>query len=140
MSMLKKLSVVAVAVLFVAGCASMAKGPSDEELIVQTVMKLKEALETQDIDLLMETFADDFEHPEVGGKEDGRMMLEMGMEAGYADDGEVYLDDMEIAMNDDGTATVYPVDLSAAMGSIAVELVMAKRGEQWLIITLDADI
>ncbi len=138
MKMVKLMSVCAVAALFVAGCAGMS-GPSDEEMIQSTVAKLKAALEEQDIDMLMATFSEDFEHPEVGGKEDARYMLEMGLESGYAEGGEVSTEDMEIEFLDDGGASVYPIDLSSYAGSVAVELIMQKDEDAWLIRTIEVD-
>ncbi len=114
-------------------------GPSAEEMIQSTVAKLKAALEEQDIDMLMATFSEDFEHPEVGGKEDARYMLEMGLESGYAEGGEVSTEDMEIEFLDDGGASVYPIDLSSYAGSVAVELIMQKDEDAWLIRTIEVD-
>lgn len=136
---MKALLVCLFAGVVVAGCATTGSKMSDEDMIKETVGKLKVALETLDIDMLMDTFSDDFYHPEVGDKEEGREMLQMGMDAGYADDGEVYIDDMEITMNDDGTATVYPIDLSGPPGSISVELVLQKDDTGWRIITVNPD-
>jgi len=112
---------------------------SDEDMITATVMKMKTALEELDIDMLLETFSDDFYHPEVGSKEDGRELLQMAVDAGYADDGEVYVEDMEITIKDDGTAVAYPIDLSGPPGSISVELVLQKEEDGWFIITVNPD-
>lgn len=139
-SMLAGLGIFALATILVAGCATTGKGVSDEELIRLTLEKMKEALETQDLDLLFETVSEDFEHVQVGGKDNARAMLQMALEMGYGDDGEVSLDDMEIEMNDDGTATVYPVDLSSPQGQVAVEITLKKEGDAWLILTGDADV
>ncbi len=136
---LKTLVVCLLAGVVVAGCATTGTRVSDEDMIKGTVMNLKTALETLDIDMLMDTFSDDFYHPEVGTKEDGRDLLQMAMDAGYADDGEVYLDDMEIVMGDDGTATVYPIDLSGPPGSVSVELVLKKEADGWFIIDVRPD-
>ncbi len=136
---LKTLVVCLLAGVVVAGCATTGTRVSDEDMIKGTVMNLKTALETLDIDMLMDTFSDDFYHPEVGTKEDGRDLLQMAMDAGYADDGEVYLDDMEIVMGDDGTATVYPIDLSGPPGSVSVELVLKKEADGWFIIDVHPD-
>jgi hypothetical protein len=136
---MKALLVCLFAGVVVAGCATTGSKMSDEDMIKETVAKLKVALETLDIDMLMDTFSDDFYHPEVGNKEEGREMLQMGIDAGYADDGEVFTDDMEITMNDDGTATVYPIDLSGPPGSISVELVLKKDDIGWRIITVNPD-
>lgn len=136
---MKALLVCLFAGVLVVGCATMGSKMSDEDMIKETVGKLKVALETLDIEILMDTFSEDFYHPEVGDKEEGREMLQMGMDAGYADDGEVYIEDMEITMNDDGTASVYPIDLSGPPGSISVELVLQKEDDGWYIITVYPD-
>ncbi len=130
---------VCLASVMVIGCAGLGKQMTDEDMIRATVADLKTALETKDLDLLMTTFSDDFYHPEVGGKEEGREMLQTAIDAGYADDGEVFLDDMEITMNEDGTATVYPVDLSGPPGSVSVELTLKKEDAGWHIIGLAPD-
>ncbi|HOV33141.1 MAG TPA: hypothetical protein PLX23_07250 [Candidatus Hydrogenedens sp.] len=137
-----------VAMLSVIGCAGMGKGPSDEELIRSTIDKAKTALETKNLDLLMTTIAEDFEHPEVGGKEEARQLLQMGLESGYADEGKVDLTNMAIKFNDDGTASCYPIDLSSAAGSVAAEFVLKKyevtneKGKKvatWLVKTINVD-
>jgi len=123
----------------VAGCATTPK-KSDDDLIKETVATVKTALEAKDIEMLLTTFSEDFTHPELaGGKEEAREMLQMGVDAGYADDGEVSIVDMEITKNDDGTASVYPVDLSGPPGSISVELVMKKEADVWRIVTVNPD-
>lgn len=137
------------ALSLVLGCAGAGKGPTDEELIRATIDKVKTALETKNLDLLMTTFADDFEHPEVGGKEEARQMLQMGLESGYADEGKVDLSNMELKIDKEkGTATAYPIDLSSAAGSVSVELVLNKyevtneKGKKvpaWLIKTINVD-
>lgn len=131
--------VVCVTVLLVGGCATMGSKMSDEDMIRNTINTMKTALETKDIDLLMTTFSDDFYHPEVGGKEEGREMLQMAVDAGYADDGHVSIDNMEITIKEDGTAVVYPIDLSGPPGSISVELVLRKEANGWLIIEVHPD-
>lgn len=135
----KALLVCLFAGVLVAGCATSGSKMSDEDMIKATVGKMKTALEALDIDMLMETFSEDFYHPEVGNKAEGREMLQMGIDAGYADDGEVFIDDMEITMNDDGTASVYPIDLSGPPGSISVELVLKKEADGWYIVTVNPD-
>ncbi len=137
MQAVKRIGICVAALVLVAGCATMG-GQSDEDMIRATVGKVKTALESQNLDMLMETFSEDFEHPEVGGKAEGREMLQMGIEMGYADEGEVYLEDMEIEI-DGETATVYPVDLSGPPGSISVELTLQKEEDGWLIIYIDAE-
>lgn len=118
--------------------AEPAAAASDEDRIKATVAAMKKALEDLDLDALMETFSEKFHHPEVGGKEEAKYMLQMGIDMGYADDGEVYTDDMEIEIDGD-EATVYPIELSSPAGSISVELVLAHEGDKWLITTVNPD-
>jgi hypothetical protein len=125
--------------VLVVGCATGGKKMSDDDMIKATIGNMKTALETKNLDLLMTTFSDDFYHPEVGGKAEGRELLQMAIDSGYADDGEVFVDDMEITKKDDGTATVYPIDLSGPPGSISVELVMKKEEAGWLIVEVHPD-
>ena len=121
-----------------AQAAEAAAPKSDDELIKATVDKVKKALESLNLDMLLETFSENFNHPEVGGKEEARYMLEMGIDMGYAEDGEVNTDDMEIEI-DGNEATVYPIELGSPAGSVTIELVLAKEGDQWLITTLNPD-
>ncbi len=146
-SMVKSLGVVLIVALVFSGCAGLKK-KSDEELIRETVQKVKVALESKNLDMLMETFAEDFSQDEAPTKAKAREMLQMGIDMGYADDGEVNIQNIQIKIDKaKGEATVYPVDLSGAPGSISVELILGKReatigGKKqtaWLITTLNAD-
>lgn len=110
----------------------------DEAEIAALVQELKMALEALDIDAVMKVFSEQFAHPEVGGKEEARYLLEMGMDMGYADDGEVYTDYMKIQLDGD-TATVYPIELSAPAGAVTLELVLGKDNGKWLIRGLNVD-
>lgn len=118
--------------------APAATGKSDDDLVKETVGALKAALEAKDIDALLATFSDSFENPQVGSKEEAKAMLQLGLDSGYADDGEVSIEDMEIEYKD-GLAIVYPIDLSSPAGSVAVELTMKKEGDKFLIVALDVD-
>lgn len=122
----------------VAAAPAAAAGGSDKDGVTATVQNVKKALESLDIDLLIAQFAEDFNHPQVGGIAQARPMLQMALDSGYADDGEVSLDDMEIEF-EDGKAIVYPIDLSSPAGAVAVELTLEKRGDKWLIVSLDVD-
>lgn len=134
-------SYVAVCVAFaiVSGCATLGK-PSEEEQIHATVLKVKEALEKRDIDLLMATFSEDFAHPQLGGKAEAREMLTGGLNSGYADNGEVRLDQLKITLADDKkTAKAYPLDLASSAGAVSAELVLTKEEAGWLVTTVNVD-
>ncbi|MGI6138716.1 MAG: hypothetical protein ACOYI9_06735 [Candidatus Hydrogenedentales bacterium] len=123
----------------VTGCVTAGNAPSDAEMIQSTLDNMKVALESKNIDLLMSTFSEDFYHPEVGGKAEGRELLQAAIDAGYLDDGVVTFEDMEIEMNEDGTATVYPVDLAGPPGAVSIELKLKKEEGGWLILELAPD-
>lgn len=109
-----------------AGCAGLG-GQSDEEQIMARIDTFSTSLVEQDMDGIMSLLHDDFYHPEAGGKDQVRLLLEMAMAQGYLDGGEVRTDDMEIRIAEDGrTATAGPIDLSGPPGAIAVIIEMEK--------------
>lgn len=124
-----------------AGAAATASAQTDEEKIMATINNVKIALEALDVDKLLDTFSPDFDHPQVGGKDEARAMLTMGLQSGYADNGKVSLDDIELDIDEAaGTATAYPFDLSSPAGAVSVELELQKEADgSWLITTLYVD-
>ncbi len=109
-------------------------------LIQSTVLKVKEALEKKDIELLMATFSEDFEHPQIGGKAEAKAILTQGLNSGYADNGAVSLEQMKVTINEDKvSAAVYPLDLSSSAGAVAADLVLTKEEGGWLVKTVNVD-
>ena|GEM_PF-413550 len=112
-------------VALVCGCATFGKGPSDEELIMQTLNGYTAGLVDQDIDKLMAAYSDDFEGEGGATKEDLREFLGGAIDQGYLEDVEADLEDCKIEI-EGGKAKVGPVGYSAAMGSITAEYTMKK--------------
>lgn len=126
-------------VILAGGCATAHK-VNDEELIRSTVVKVKDALEKRDIDLLMATFSEKFQNDRVGGKAEAKSLLGQGLSSGYADGGKVSLEAMAITIAEDKTtAKVYPIDLSSNMGSVAAELVLTKEEGGWMVTNVNVD-
>jgi ketosteroid isomerase-like protein len=127
-----------VAVTMTAGCAGLG-GQSPEEQIAGRVQAWSEAMMEQDIDGIMDIIDDDFYHPDAGGKDQIRLLLEMAIAQGYLDDGQVSWDDMEIRLSEDGqSASAGPIDLSGPPGEIAVMVEMAKGDDgQWYLTSAD---
>jgi len=127
--------------LFVpAGCTTLGGGMSDEEQILVVVGEVKEALETKDLERLMATFSEDFQHPMVGGKSAARAVLGDAMSSGYMDNGRVSTENAKITMAAENmTAKVYPIDLASSRGAVAVELGLTKESTGWLVTSLDPD-
>jgi hypothetical protein len=140
-------TVFAVALMTFAGCAGM-KAKSDDELIKETVSKVKIALESKNVDMVLSTLGDDFEHPEVGGKAELKEMAKMGLDAGYADEGKCDISKIKITKQSDGTVEVYPLDLSSSAGSVTAGLIMkkyevkdqnGKKTTAWLVKTVNVE-
>jgi hypothetical protein len=124
----------AMVVALVCGCATIGKGPSDEELITQTLDGYASGLVEQDIDKMMAAYSDDFETEDGLGKEDLREFMSGAIDQGYLDDVEADAEDCEIKI-EDGKATAGPVVYSSAMGSITVEYTMKKEADGvWRIV------
>jgi hypothetical protein len=66
-------------------------------------------------------------------------MLELGLQSGYAEGGEVDVTSVEIEKNADGTYSAYPIDLSSDMGAVAVELILKQEGDAFKITTIEVD-
>ena len=107
------------------GCATFGKGPSDEELIEQTLAGYNAALVAQDIDKMMAAYSDDFEGENGESKDDIREFLSGAKDQGYLEDIEANMDPCEIKI-EGGKATVGPVEYSSALGSLTFEFTMKK--------------
>jgi len=121
-----------------AGCAGLER-QSEEERILERLEVFKEAALAQDVDGILAVLADDFYHPEVGGKEQARLLLEMAIAQRYMDDGTISWADIEITVAEDGkTATAGPIDLAGPPGEIAVIIEGVKADDgQWYLTSAD---
>jgi len=132
------LAVTILAAVVVAGCASTPKGPTDQELVAQTVNAWVEAMKAGDVDGVMKTYSESFTHYEWGDKEGLQIFLEDAKDMGYLDDLEVAIDELETEI-EDGEATVYPIELEGAFGSVTIELVLKKEIDKWLVVGMTAE-
>ena len=136
---LRNVLVGAVAAALVCGCASMGKGPSDEELVMDVINAWAATLPEQDMEKAMTYYSEDFEHYEYGDKEGLEDFLEDAAAMGYLDDAETNLDEVEIEI-EENTATVYPIELTAAFGSGTIELTLTKEASgKWMITGMEVE-
>jgi len=131
------ISLTAVLVL-TAGCASLGKGPTDEELIQQTLDQWSAGLVEKDVDKLAATISENFSAQEADTKEELIEFIRQGIDAGYFEDAEVSREDAEYTM-EEGKCDVYPVDLSSSMGSVSVGIILSKEDSKWLVTGLEVD-
>ncbi len=121
-----------------AACAAPAAAAvSPEQAIQDGLTAFSAGFAGEDIEDIMKSISDDFEHYEWGDKDGLRDFLEQAIDMGYLEDLEIITEDTEIRIDDD-EATAYPVDLEGAFGSVTLELVFTKEGDTWMITGMDA--
>ncbi|HOQ91267.1 MAG TPA: hypothetical protein PLO53_14180 [Candidatus Hydrogenedentes bacterium] len=126
------------AVLAFAGCAGL-KGPSDLDLVKQTCDAWGKALAAKDVQGVLATMSEDFASSQVASREALGELLQDAIDSGYLEEAEVSFTQTQYTAEQDGTYTVYPVDLSSAAGAVSAELKLKKVGKNWLICGLEVD-
>lgn len=134
--MQKTMLLLVIAGLFIAGCATTAK-MTPQEAAAKATNDWAEALGTGDIEAIMASFSENFEHSEWGDKAGAKQFLQSALDMGYLDGVEIDLTDAEYAVDGD-TVTVYPVDLTSSAGAVTIELVFTKEKGGYMITGLDA--
>lgn len=114
-----------------------AEAATPEDAIRSQLEKLGKGMAEGDIEAIMAVHSDDFEHYDVGGKEEMREYLEQAIDMGYLEEAKVVLDDAEFEVDGD-EIIVYPVDLESPLGSVTLEYVFKNEGGTWRIVTGDA--
>lgn len=119
------------------GCATTGGAATPEEDIRIQMERWRTAMIDHDLDAIMAVFSDKFEHFDWRDKAGARQFIQEAIDIGYLDDIEVHLDQAEIKV--DGTlASVYPVNLAGAFGSLTMELFLTRENGKWLVTGLDA--
>jgi hypothetical protein len=125
-------------VALVSGCAGMGKGPSDEELAMQTATAFSQALTAKNHEGVMATISEDFNDDEAGDKAGLGDYIQGAIDAGYFENGECDMANAQVTIEGD-TATVYPIVLSSSMGSITIGVKMKKEKEGFMVVGLDVE-
>ena len=121
----------AIVMALVSGCATAAKGPSDEELIKGVLGNWKAGIEGKDIAKVESGISSEFKHYEWGDKAGLVGFLKQSFDQGDLNNAKVNIDNAKITI-EKGTATVYPVEMSASFGSATIEFNMKKEADgQW---------
>ncbi len=132
-----RITTVLMAVTLVAltgGCATLDKGPSDEELVTATMEAMQSAIAAQDLDKIMALYSEDFFSEETGGgKAEVRTFLSDWIDQGVMEGVEVDIEDMKIAI-EDGAATVAPVVYDSPFGQLLAEYTLKKEDNTWRVV------
>lgn len=117
--------------------AAATEDASPEAAIRTQLEAIAKAMKDGDAEALIAAHSDDFDHPQVGGKEELAGYINQGVDMGYLED--VEMDLSEVEFEKDGEEIVaYPIDLSSSMGSVTIEWVFRNEGGVWRIIGGDA--
>lgn len=124
---------VSVVLLLGFGCAMGQKGPSDRELIMNTMNEWKAGLIAKNVDEASKAYSEDFSDGEGRGKEQMVDFLKEAISMGYLDSLTVDLDSAQVTINDE-SATVGPVALASSAGAMSLNITLKKEGDAWRIV------
>lgn len=125
-------SCIGVAALLAVGCATVPKGPTDEEMIAQRIQDGIAAAKAINYDAFDSFVSNSFQSGEVGDKAALLDLLKMGESMGLADDFEIDLSQAKTVVTGD-QATVGPITANSSMGSITVTIFGAKENGVWML-------
>ena len=133
-ALMLKMSVVALSVMTMVGCASNgSSGPSDEEMVTAAATGIADALRALDIDTMVSFYAEDFTSEDGGDRDAAKEFLEGVKAAGLLDGLEVDLGSMEVKV-DGNKAECGPVDIEGAFGALSLDFDFEKRDGKWLAV------
>lgn len=123
----------------VCGAAPVAAAAEEDPkaLVMAGIQQWMDSLKKQDIDGMMKMVSDKFEHYEFGDKDGLRDFLQQAMDMGYLDGVDVDASDVEVEI-EGNEATVYPIEVIGAFGSITLEFIATKEGSEWKVTGMDA--
>lgn len=136
MKALLKMSVMALAMVVMAGCASTGGsggGANDTDVINGMVEAMMAALVAQDIETMVAPYSDDFESDQGGDRDATKEFLNAAKEGGLLDGIEVDNSSMELELDGD-TASVGPIDIEGSFGAMTLEFDLEKRAGAWVVV------
>ncbi|MFP6583060.1 MAG: hypothetical protein VCD00_10975 [Candidatus Hydrogenedentota bacterium] len=133
MKALLKMSVLALSMVVLTGCASTGGGASDEDVVNGIVAEMMAALAGQDIDKMVSFYSEDFESDQGGDRDATREFLAGAKEQGFLDGIEVDQSSSETSIEGD-KASVGPIDLEGAFGALTLEFDLEKRDGSWIVV------
>ena len=126
-----KLGVCLLALTLVVGCATAAKGASDQEQIKAQMGKWKDALQAKNLDAFMAVHSDNYA---ADGRDKAGLKDFVGgaINDGMLNDAAIDVESATVTVNGD-KAVVTPVKLEGQMGLMTLYIEMAKENGQWLV-------
>jgi ketosteroid isomerase-like protein len=131
-----RIAVLVLAIAFVAGCATGAKGPSDADAVKALLGSWNTAMVAKNIDKIMATYAEDFAHDgydyQGANKAALRKFVEECNQMGYFDGLEIASGNAATAIKG-GVATITGIQCTNNQGTVTVGLTAKKSKAGWLI-------
>lgn len=134
---IKILMVGMIAAVLVTSCATMSE--SDKDQIAAVLNAWKAGFEAGDIDAIMLPVSEDFTHWEWTTKDTLRAFIQGALDQGELDNAEIDLQYAEYTKNDDGTWTVYPIELMAVFGSATIEGTFKEEDGVWKMVGMEVE-
>ena len=130
----KRVTLLLLATLVTAGCATTASPPDDRDQVVKVVQEWKRALLANNITQLMALYSENFTS-EFGNK--AVITAEMAdMAQRMADqDGRLNLEDADVVVNGD-RASVKPITIGTRKGAVCRSLYLSRENGRWLIVEM----
>jgi hypothetical protein len=123
--------------VLVVGCQTM--GESDKDQIAAVLNAWKAGFEAGDIDAIMVPVSEDFTHYEWTTKDALKAFVQGALDQGELDNAEIDLQYAEYTKNEDGTWTVYPVEMMAVFGSATLEATFKNEDGAWKITGMEVE-
>ena len=127
-----------IAAVVVAGCAG-SPGESDKDQIAAVLNAWKAGYEAGEIDAIMVPVSEEFTHYEWTDKATLRAFVQGALDQGELDNAEIDLQYAEYTKNDDGTWTVYPIEMMATFGSATLEATFKQEDGVWRIVGMEVE-
>ncbi|GEM_PF-443448 len=129
---------VMMAAVLVAGCTT-GSGASDKDQIAGVLNEWKAGFEAGSIDAIMAPVSESFTHYEWTNKAALQAFVKGALDQGELNNAEIDLQYAEYKKNDDGTWTVYPIELTAVFGSATIEGTFKQEESGWKIVGIEVE-
>ena len=138
------------ALLLLAGCMAGKTKVSDEEQVMQQTKALMADLLAVKADNILNYVSEDFTNDRVASKQELAEQIQKAKDKGKLEEAADAIKDYEAKIDlaqakvtvdkKAGTATVYPIDASANVGSVAVELAFKKDPDKvWRVVGINIE-
>lgn len=118
------------------GAAAASAAPTPEKSLNDGIAKVKEAAVKGDVAGMMVVVSKDFQQSQIGGRDGLESAIQGLMATGqlqeYAKDTEISIAKATVKV-ENGTATVYPVDVTGPWGAATLSLTAKLEGSTWLV-------